>query len=93
MNDDIPSAKIRMFKDSMRCFVYGLLGLLPVIGLPFAIAALWLSGRVRAKEKHFGNAAKPYRIWGVACAALGAVVWSVVDTLLIYNAFTNYASS
>ena len=93
MNEDKPAAKIRMLKSSLRCFVYGLLGLLPVIGLPFAIAALWISGRVRASEKKIWNAARPYRIWGVACAALGAVIWSVVDALLIYNAFNNYTSS
>ena len=93
MSDNIPIAKIKMLKSSMRCFIYGLLGLLPVIGLPFAIVALWISGRVRAKEKLFWNAAKPYRIWGVACAALGAVIWSVVDTFLIYHAFNNDTSS
>ncbi|MFZ1072817.1 MAG: hypothetical protein WAO21_05210 [Verrucomicrobiia bacterium] len=93
MSDNIPIAKIKMLKSSMRCFIYGLLGLLPVIGLPFAIVALWLSGRVRAREKLFWNAAKPYRIWGVACAALGAVIWSVVDTFLIYHAFNNDTSS
>lgn len=93
MSNAASSAKIRMLKSSLQCFVFGLLGLLPVIGLPFAIAALWISGQVRAREKLFWNAAKPYRTWGVACAALGAVVWSVVDTLLIYHAFNNYASS
>jgi hypothetical protein len=34
------AAKIQMLKSSMQCFAFGLLGLLPVIGLPFAIAAL-----------------------------------------------------
>ena len=91
--NDIPAAKINMIKGSIRCLIFGLLGLLPIIGLPFGLAALWISGRVRVKEKQFWNAAKPYRVWGVACAALAAVVWSVVDTLLIYHAFNNYASS
>jgi hypothetical protein len=91
--NDIPATKIRMMKSSVRCLIFGLLGLLPVMGLPFALAALWVSGRVRAKEKLLWNAAKPYRICGVVCAALGAVIWSVVDTLLIYHAFNNYAAS
>ena len=82
--------KIQMLQGSLRCFVFGLLGLLPVIGLPFALAALWVSGRVRVKEKLFWNAARPYRLWGIACAAFGAVIWSVVDTLLIYHAFNKY---
>jgi hypothetical protein len=87
------AAKIQMLKSSMRCFAFGLLGLLPVIGLPFAVAALWIAGRVRMKEKQFWNAARPYRICGVVCAAVGAVVWSVVDTILIYDACNNYINS
>jgi hypothetical protein len=91
MNTDA-SAKILMLKSSLLCFVFGLLALLPVIGLPFALAALWTSGRVRVREKLFWNAARSYRIWGVVCAALGAVIWSVVDTILIFHAFNNYVS-
>jgi len=83
MNADIPGAKIRMLKGSLRCFAYGLLGLLPVVGLPFGIAALWISGRVRAEEKNLWNAARPYRIWGVVCAAVGIILWVFVGILVI----------
>jgi hypothetical protein len=82
MNADT-EAKIRMLKNSLRCFVCGLLGLLPVIGLPFAIAALWISGRVRAREKLFWNAAQSYRIWGVVCAAGGTICWGFILFLII----------
>ena len=82
MNTDA-DAKIQMLKNSLRCFVYGLLGMLPVIGLPFALAALWISGRVRAKEKQLWNAARPYRIWGVVCAAFGTVLWTGVLAIVI----------
>ena len=91
--NDLPAAKIKMLKASVRCLIFGLLGLLPIIGLPFALAALWISGRVRLSEKQFWNAAQPYRIWGVICAAIGAVAWSVVDTFLIFRAFDSYISS
>ncbi|MGD1088421.1 MAG: hypothetical protein ABR955_06810 [Verrucomicrobiota bacterium] len=83
MNDDA-RAKIQMLKSSLRCFGFGLLGFLPVIGLPFALAALWMSGRVRAGERRFWNAAKPYRVWGVFCAALGTIFWSFILTIVIY---------
>ena len=86
MNDDIPSAKIKMIKSSMQCFAFGLLGLLPVIGLPFAIAALWISGQIRVKEKQLWNAARPYRIWGVACAAIGTVLWTGILIIVIARA-------
>jgi hypothetical protein len=83
------AAKIRMLKSSMRCFAFGLLGLLPFIGLPFGLAALWISGRVRVTEKQFWNAARPYRIWGAVCAAIGTILWAgilvfVVGNVLIY---------
>ena len=71
-------AKIKMIQSSMRCFVFGQLGLVPVVGLPFALAALWISGRVRVSEKQLWNAARPYRIWGVICAAFGTVLWAGV---------------
>ena len=85
MNDDT-LAKITMLKGSLRCFAYGLLGLLPVIGIPFAIAALWRAGKVRSLEKQFWNAAGPYRTWGIICAATGLVFWFAVAALITYNA-------
>jgi hypothetical protein len=72
--NNIPAAKIKMMKASIRCLIFGVLSLLPVIGLPFGLAALWISGRVRVKEKQLWNAAKPYRIYGVVCAAVGTVL-------------------
>ena len=85
MNTDVP-AKIQMLKSSMRCFAFGLLGLIPLIGLPFALAALWISGRVRVKEKLFWNAARPYRIWGVVCAAVGTIIWTGILAIVVARA-------
>ena len=87
--NNIPAAKIKMMKASIRCLVFGILGLIPVIGLPFALAALWISGRVRLKEKLYWNAARPYRICGVVCAALGTLAWGFVFALIIYHATVN----
>jgi len=91
MNTDA-EAKVRMLQSSLRCFVFGLLGLLPVIGIPFAIAALWISGRVRVKEKQLWNAARPYRIWGLVCAAGGTIFWGFILTIIIYQAVTDSSS-
>jgi hypothetical protein len=82
MNTDA-SAKIQLLNSSLRCFVFGLLGLIPVIGLPFALAALWISGRTRAKEKQMWNAARSYRTWGVVCAAGGTIFWGFILFLII----------
>ncbi|HUC86309.1 MAG TPA: hypothetical protein VL970_14015 [Candidatus Acidoferrales bacterium] len=75
-----------MLNGSVRCLVFGLLGLLPLIGLPFALAALWLAGRVRRQEKRFWNAAKPYRIIGVTCAAMGTIGWLLIVGIIMLNA-------
>ena len=85
MNNDLAAAKIKMMKASMRCLVFGLLGLLPVIGLPFALAALWAVRPGTRQERDFWNPAKPYRFLALVCAAFGALIWSAVDTVLIYN--------
>jgi hypothetical protein len=88
MNTDA-AAKIAMLKGSMRCYIFGLLGFLPIVGLPFAFLALWFSGLVRKRERQYWNAAKPYRICGVVCAASGTVIWFIVFALLIYNSASN----
>jgi magnesium-transporting ATPase (P-type) len=44
MNADIPIAKMRMLQSSMRCFVFGLLGLPPVVGVLFAMMAMATQG-------------------------------------------------
>lgn len=87
MNNDA-IAKITMIRCSMRCFTYGLIGLLPFVGLPFAVLALWNGGRARVRERVHWNVAKPYRIWGVICAGLGTIVWVLAAALIIVDALT-----
>jgi hypothetical protein len=84
MNTDAPD-KIAMMQRSVQCFVFGLLGLLPVIGIPFAFAAIWVGGKVRASERQFWNAAKPYRVWGVVFAFLGLVSTLLVAAYIVIN--------
>ena len=78
-------AKIRMLRNSQRCLVFGLLGFIPIIGLVFALVALWIAGSVRQKEVQYWNAAKPYRIIGSVCAGLSAVLWSGILVLFFGN--------
>jgi hypothetical protein len=85
MNND-GMAKIAMLKDSTRCLIYGLLGFLPVVGLPCAVAALWLSHRARVREKMYWNAAKPYRLWGVFFAIIAIFSVGLCVIFAIINA-------
>jgi hypothetical protein len=88
----LPAAKFRMMQASIRCLVFGLLSLLPVIGLPFAVAALVLSGGIRRQEKQLWNPAQPYRLIGVVCAALGTIAWFLVGVLIACMAVANSTS-
>ena len=81
-------AKIAMLKSSMRCFVFGLLGFLPFIGVPFALAALVIGGKIRNREKQYWNAAKPYRVWGLIFGGVTSVLWTIIGGLILYNAVT-----
>jgi hypothetical protein len=83
MND--ARVKIQMMENSLRCLMFGLLGLLPFIGLPFAFVALILSANVRAGQRQFWNPARPYWICGMICAAIGLVFWSMMLTLILYH--------
>jgi hypothetical protein len=82
MNSDA-DAKIKMLKSSRLCFVYGLLAALPILGFGFGMAALRISGQVRVAERSFWNAARPYRICGVVCAALCVIFWSFIVVLIM----------
>jgi hypothetical protein len=86
MNSDA-LLKLKMLKSSMRCFIFGLLGFIPLIGLPFALAALWISGRVRRLEKQFWNPARTYRIAGSTCAAVSVILWVIPVIIILGSVF------
>ena len=89
----IAAEKLKMMKASSNCLIFGLLGLLPIIGAPFALAALWFSARAKPLERRFWNPARPHRLFGVAAAAIGAVVWGALDIFLIIRAVDAYISA
>jgi hypothetical protein len=61
-NSDTPLGhKIAAVKSSLRCFVYSLIGLVPVIGIPFAVAAIVQSRQVQKAGAMDWNPADRYR--------------------------------
>lgn len=86
----IAAVKLKMIKASIRCLAFGLLSLLPLIGAGFGLAGLLASFSARKQEKFFWNPAKPHRIIGLICASFGLLVWSLIDTVLIYHAINGY---
>ena len=86
---DIPAAKIKMMEASLRCLACGLISLLPVIGLPFVIAALWYSGVASRRERQFWNPARPQRLTGLACAVVVGLFWGGVAVIWASNAYVS----
>ncbi len=78
-------AKIKMINASMRCFTFGMLALLPIIGIPFGIIALVYAGKARAGQKKFWNPAHAHVLAGGLVAALCTILWSFIFILIIFN--------
>ena len=69
--------KVRMIRQSMRCLTWGLVGLLPGIGLPFAIVTIADFFRVRRQSGSLWNPAERYLACGFA-AAVGGVLLTIL---------------
>ena len=89
----IAAAKLKMLNASVRCLVLGLLSLLPILGAGFALFSLWYSFVARQQERWLWNPAKPHRMVGLICALIGALVWSCVDTILLFYVCDSYIHS
>jgi hypothetical protein len=77
-----PMAKIEMMERSLRCFAYGLIGLLPVIGIPMALLSSAQYRRVKRGCGEMWNPAHRYLFWGGVCARMGLATFLLVPLLL-----------
>lgn len=71
--------RVRLIRRSMRCFVFGLMGAVPLLGLGPACLALRLQRQV-AEES-----GEPVRLDAVEMAAIAAVAFIVAVVLLCWN--------
>jgi len=78
-----PLTKVEMIERSMSCFRWGLLGLLPVIGIPMAVRALLHYHRVKSGPAGVWNPARRYLRWGGICARLGLWVFLVIPLAIV----------
>jgi hypothetical protein len=74
--------KIEMIERSLRCFDYGLIGLLPVIGIPMAIISAYQYGRVKRGQGEMWNPAHRYLFWGGFCARIGLSLFLLIPVVL-----------
>jgi hypothetical protein len=80
--------KIEMMERSLRCFAFGLLGLLPVIGIPMAVISLVNYRRVIRGRGNQWNPAHRYLFWGGLCARMGLALFLVTPVVLVVIADT-----
>jgi hypothetical protein len=75
--------RVELIKKSLRCFVLGLLALLPILGLPMAVLALATIHSVTRRQGQEWNPAQQYLLWGRALAWWGGFVSLVLFTLIL----------
>ena len=84
--------KIELIECSLRAFFFGVPGILPFLGTPFAIVALMNNANIK---RHIGaqwNPAYRYLFWGILCARIGTGLSIIIAALgtaaLILNLLT-----
>jgi hypothetical protein len=82
MNSSAPFDKIDVIQRSMRCFVCGLIAILPVIGLPFAVVAIGDFLRVRWDKGSIWNPAERYLRVGFVSAIAGLLLATLLGAVI-----------
>ena len=81
--------KVLVIERSLRCFTLGLFGVLPVVGLPFAVTALSNYFHVKRIVGTQWNPAQTYLAWGLATSLSGlfltVVITGVIGSMIYLN--------
>ncbi len=75
--------RIAVIDDSLRAFLFAWFGLVPLVGLPFAIVALSLGFRAWRRETTVWNPAAGYRSAALWLGALGTGVGFFALVLIV----------
>lgn len=80
--DSLPSMdKTELIERSLRVFFFGMPGLIPFLGTPFAIIAMVNSARIKRRGPPW-NPAQRYLFWGTTCAHIGTGLTVIIAVLL-----------
>ena len=80
--------RIEVINHSLRCFVLGLIGIVPVLGIPAGVLAITTFRRVIARKQEEWNPARRYLMWGFFLGA-GGLLLSFLLTMLATIALIN----
>ena len=78
-----PPDKVRIIERSLRCFALGLVGILPGIGLPFAVVALGDCLFVLRHKRDEWNPAERYLQIGSLAATLGVMLTVLLAAVIM----------
>jgi hypothetical protein len=85
-----PADRIRLIERSLRCFVFGLLSLMPLIGLGLALLAIRLHWQTWADSGGVWNPARSYLLGGFCLACLGFLLSLVAIALFVVFLIRRY---
>lgn len=68
---------------SLRAFVCGIFGLLPVVGLFPGLYAMYCWSRVHDRFRHTWNPAGPYLVAGLLLGTIGLILSTILILLVI----------
>ena len=63
--------KVQTIEGSLRCFWRSFFGLIPILGLPFAVHCVFASHRLRRAARGHWNPAARYLNWGTVLGWIG----------------------
>jgi hypothetical protein len=75
--------QIRTIELSLRCFVFSVLGLIPLVGLPMSVLALACYRQQLREGGQAWNPAGVYLAWGVILGVWGSLMSSLVCGLIL----------
>lgn len=73
MDEKDPMVTVRLAERSLRGFVIGLLGWVPLFGLPLAGIGIWIGLRIQAESRGRWNPGRQYAFGGLILS-LGSVL-------------------
>jgi hypothetical protein len=83
MKSRLPTSRSELIGRSLHCLSSGLLGLIPVLGIPFAARAWVEFLRLRRPPGQLWNPASAYLIWGVSLACVGLLLTLLVGLWVV----------
>ncbi len=84
-----PTARIDLIQRSLRCYVFGWLSLIPLLGLGLAVHAINLYLRIRAEASQEWNPAQLYLRLGFGLSCLGLAISLAAFGLVIIVVYRN----